>query len=70
MIAPIRPPKRPTRSPAVERARHLLTSALWQVAPKQSGKIPPARAWKAWLFGGVLIAVAAWLIYLAFASGL
>lgn len=65
MIAPVRPPKRPTRSPVVERARHLLTATLWPAESERSNKVAPARVWKALLFCGLLTAVAVWLAYLA-----
>ena len=71
MIAPVRPPKRPTRSPVVERARHLLTATFWPPDAEPANEILPAgrrNRWKAWLFGGLLIAVALWLGYIAVAA--
>jgi hypothetical protein len=68
MIAPIQPPKRPTRSPSVERARHLLTTALWRQRPERPSNVERVGAWKVWLFGGMLIAVAVWFVYLAIAA--
>ena len=65
MIAPIRPPEKPKRSPAVERARRLLASKLLPPDSEQVGKRGPAAAWKRWLLAGVLIAVALWCGYLA-----
>ncbi len=64
MIAPARPPKKPLRSPVVERARHLLTATFWPPEPERASKIVDARMWKAWVFGGLLIAAALWLVYL------
>jgi hypothetical protein len=66
MIAPARPPKKPLRSPVVERARHLLTATFWP--PERASKTVSIRAWKAWLFGGLLIAVALWMLYLVVAA--
>jgi hypothetical protein len=54
----------------VERARHLLTTTFWPPERERPGNISPARAWKAWLFGGLLIAAALGLIYLAIAPEL
>jgi hypothetical protein len=70
MIAPVRPPKRAPRSPVLERARHLLTAALWSPESEDTRKTAPANRWKAWLFGGLLLGVAFWLIYLAIAAEL
>jgi hypothetical protein len=70
MIAPIRPPIKPTRSPVVERARSLLTTTLLPPDAKPGGKAQRAVAWKAWLLGGILLAVALWLGYLAIAARL
>jgi hypothetical protein len=70
MIAPIRPPLKPTRSPVVERARSLLTSTLLPPETKPAEKAHWAFAWKLWLLGGLLIAAALWLGYLALAARL
>ena len=64
MIAPARPPKKPLRSPVVERARDLLTATFWPPQPERASKTVYTRRWKAWAFGGVLIAMAIWLVYL------
>ncbi|MFZ1935815.1 MAG: hypothetical protein WAU84_18980, partial [Thermoguttaceae bacterium] len=68
MIAPVRTPKKPTRSPVVERARHLLTAALWPAETERSSKVAPARLWRAWVVCGLLTAAALGLIYLAMAG--
>jgi hypothetical protein len=70
MIAPIRPPLKPTRSPVVERARSLLTSTLLPPEAKPPGKTRRLVAWKVWLFAGLLIAAVLWLGYLALAARL
>jgi hypothetical protein len=52
----------------LERARHLLTTMLWPAEPERPRTISPVHAWRAWLFSGLLIAVALWWIYLAIAA--
>jgi hypothetical protein len=68
MIAPARPPKKPLRSPVVERARDLLTATFWPPESERASKTVYARRWKAWAFGGLLIAVAIGLVYLVVAA--
>jgi hypothetical protein len=58
MIAFVKPPKKPTRSPAVERARHLLTTKLLPPEPDEARKAARIAAWKALAFGTILIVIA------------
>jgi len=67
MIAFVRPPEKPTRSPVMERARRLLATTLLRPGSDQASKIAPVAAWKAWLLGGLLIALALWCGYIVVA---
>ena len=60
MIAPIRLPEAPVRSPAMHRAHRMLATALLRPAARDDA--PPVTAWKAWLFTGWLLAAALWCI--------
>ncbi|MBU4270806.1 MAG: hypothetical protein KKE86_04200 [Planctomycetes bacterium] len=61
MIAFIRPPEESPRRSPLRRVHGLLGAALLppRTAPP-AGDAPPIAGWKAWLFAGWLLAVAAW----------
>lgn len=58
MIAFIRLPEEPVRSPAMHRAHRMLATALLRPAARDDA--PPLPGWKAWLFAGWLVAAAVW----------
>lgn len=60
MIAFIRPPEEPPRHSAPRRMRGLLAAMLLPPQTARADDAPPMVRWKAWLFAGWLVAVAAW----------
>ena len=60
MIAFIRPPEQSSRSSGLQRARGLLATTLLPHESRHSDSTPPIARWKAWLFAGWLVAIAAW----------
>jgi hypothetical protein len=65
MIAPIRPPEKSPRSTIIERARRFLATTLLPPGSEEASKAAPAAVPKAWLFAGLLIAIALWCGFVA-----
>ena len=60
MIAFIRPPEESPPRSRLRRMHGLLGAALLPQRTAPAGDAPPIAGWKAWLFAGWLLAVAAW----------